>query len=128
MSRQMTMVKPEEERPVTVKLDPRQVQMLERENAELKAELLTKQAVLSQTERDIMEIASLQSTLHSALLQQADHIERLHGEAEETVDTVTRGNQILGRAGKEQSGFTFFVIMMIFAIAILLLSIHFAFD
>lgn len=74
------------------------------------------------------EIARLQATLQESLLYQEATIERLHDDAEETIEMVKKGNAQLNRAASNQSSFAKIMCMIIMGLVLFLLFMHYYSD
>ncbi|RMZ81365.1 hypothetical protein DV738_g2243, partial [Chaetothyriales sp. CBS 135597] len=89
--------------PEEVQLSPEQMQLFEEENRGLLEHVNDQLARVTQAEKSMVEISSLQQTLANQLSVQGDAINQLVEDASKTDENVRRGNRELQRATARSS-------------------------
>ena len=84
-------------------LSPEQLQLFESENSTLLNHYNDTMKQVTQAEKSVLEIASLQQTLISHLATQGEMIEQLVTDAQNTDENVRRGNKELKKASERGS-------------------------
>lgn len=107
-------------------LSAQQLQQLSTENESLLAELQQTHAAVERSAATLSEISRLQSTLQEQLVFQAAQIDRLHADAEMTVDTLGRANEQLTAAGQRQVTSARLLLWLFIFSALIVLILHFA--
>jgi hypothetical protein len=88
---------------VESQLSPEQLQLFESENSTLLNYYNDTLKQVTQAEKSLLEIASLQQTLVSHLNTQGEMIEQLVTDAQNTDENVRRGNKELKKASERES-------------------------
>lgn len=98
--------------------------LLESENKTLLNELMGMETELEKVERSLLHISELQGQLEMYVSSQAENVDRLYKESEETTDKVLRGNFILHRLSQKGMAYRNYMIFFFLVMSFVLLFLH----